>query len=477
MRASGDIANVRALSYYKIPRGSYMHRLSFFTLFKFALAVAALLAISACGGGSGDDENASSSSGNNSSSTGNSSAGTNDGIIMLTDGQVRTASGTQGARQIYSILVPEGTKYLQVKTWGGSGDVDIGVRHGHLPSTFDNDCDSNEDGVEEYCEIVDPEGGIWYIELHAYTAYSGVSLRANLADYSCAWDNNPGCDGYVPLPALFSLAVSPSVSIPRGNSGDITVTVTRHAEMITGMVTLQFEDLPYGVFLSHGEIFVTADQTQTTLTFVAQSDTPDGIHNAKVVGTAIGSGDVKADFTILPEMMVRDPENTTECEAHWYPLIGQVTGPQGLVDGWKAVSLRRNGIDEPIPGTRYKEWYVAFETQVVNGRRVRLNEVREVVLHMEGNTQHDFDLKSVNGYLSTPTMLNVYSNGCGLSTGIERPGTLHSNIDRRSWTLVSHRPGGALSEQLVLQGYGTETTYSKPIYEITFERAILPAEE
>jgi len=77
--------------------------------------------------------------------------------------------------------VPAGESKLEIKTSGGTGDVDLYVKHGAYPSLTDYDYRPYADGNAETVVVSSPTAGNWYVMLHAYQAYSGVSL---LADYS-----------------------------------------------------------------------------------------------------------------------------------------------------------------------------------------------------------------------------------------------------------------------------------------------------
>jgi hypothetical protein len=90
--------------------------------------------------------------------------------------------GDAGSDRFYSIAVPSGTSQLTVTISGGTGDVDLYVRRGDLPAQFVYDCRPLREGNEETCTFMPPflTAGQWYIMLRGYTAYTGVSLVANL---------------------------------------------------------------------------------------------------------------------------------------------------------------------------------------------------------------------------------------------------------------------------------------------------------
>jgi len=60
---------------------------------------------------------------------------------------------------------------------GGSGDVDLYVRHGAESSRRRYDCRSNDSGNNESCTFDAPKVGSWYIDLYGYSAASNIKLN------------------------------------------------------------------------------------------------------------------------------------------------------------------------------------------------------------------------------------------------------------------------------------------------------------
>jgi len=102
----------------------------------------------------------------------------------LTNGIALTGlSGTAGGETFYKIDVPAGQDQLQILTTGGSGDVDLYVRRGSLPTITAYDYRPYKVGNEETVTVASPAAGTWYIMLRGFSAYSGVTLKAT---YSAA---------------------------------------------------------------------------------------------------------------------------------------------------------------------------------------------------------------------------------------------------------------------------------------------------
>lgn len=95
----------------------------------------------------------------------------------------------------YTIQVPAGTQVLEFNTWGGSGDADIYVKQGSMPTLASASCQSTAPGTRETCRIEKPAAGTWYLLLHPYSAINQVKLNASLAS---------GCNGELTLGLLQS---------------------------------------------------------------------------------------------------------------------------------------------------------------------------------------------------------------------------------------------------------------------------------
>lgn len=78
----------------------------------------------------------------------------------------------------YTLEVPAGMSALYVNMSGGSGDADLYVRFGAQPTNTGYDCRPYKNGNAETCSFANPEAGIWYISIKAYSSFSGVTLDA-----------------------------------------------------------------------------------------------------------------------------------------------------------------------------------------------------------------------------------------------------------------------------------------------------------
>ncbi len=93
---------------------------------------------------------------------------------------VSNLSGATNSEQFFQIEVPADMGFLTIQTSGGEGDVDLYVRLDAQPSLDDWDYRPYVLGNRESVAIPSPAQGTWYIMLHGYEAYEGVTLVATL---------------------------------------------------------------------------------------------------------------------------------------------------------------------------------------------------------------------------------------------------------------------------------------------------------
>ncbi len=102
-----------------------------------------------------------------------------DKVTPLTNGvPVTDLSGGADSEVFFKIDVPAGQDRLEIAISGGTGDVDLYVRVGELPTETEWDYRPYLIGNDETVSIDDPEAGTYYIMLRAYVAYTDVTLVA-----------------------------------------------------------------------------------------------------------------------------------------------------------------------------------------------------------------------------------------------------------------------------------------------------------
>lgn len=106
---------------------------------------------------------------------------------QLTSGvPVAGLSGVKGSEQVFVIDVPKDQNLLTVTTSGGTGDVDLYIKAGAVPTTNSYDCRPYKSGNAESC--TGTYQGKVYVKLVGYSAFSDVTLVATTKENT----NNTG---------------------------------------------------------------------------------------------------------------------------------------------------------------------------------------------------------------------------------------------------------------------------------------------
>jgi vibriolysin len=110
------------------------------------------------------------------------------GGVLTNNTPVSNLSGATGSDSAWTIVVPSGQTNLTVTITGGTGDADMYVKFGSAPTSTVYDCRPYLNGNAETCTFSPPSAGTYYINLHGYAAYSGVTLKAS---YSATTGGDP----------------------------------------------------------------------------------------------------------------------------------------------------------------------------------------------------------------------------------------------------------------------------------------------
>lgn len=89
------------------------------------------------------------------------------------------ADSVAGNLRYYSLDVPEGTRDLSVRLQGGTGNADLFLRRGALPTDSQFDRASTNPGNTEQVDISQPQDGTWYVGIQAKSAYTGLALSTS----------------------------------------------------------------------------------------------------------------------------------------------------------------------------------------------------------------------------------------------------------------------------------------------------------
>ena len=137
------------------------------------------------------------------------------GITVLQNGSPRTnLAGAQGSMTQFQISVPPGQSSLAISIAGGtqSGDCDMYVRRGAQPDLATFDYRPYLDGSNETVTVANPAGGDWFIMLHGYQPFNGVTLTATYSSSA-----KPDL-----MPFLGSLNPATSTETFNGNACDVS---------------------------------------------------------------------------------------------------------------------------------------------------------------------------------------------------------------------------------------------------------------
>jgi hypothetical protein len=88
-------------------------------------------------------------------------------------------SGTAGGEKLYKLEVPAGAIGLNMRTFGGTGDVSMYVKIGAEPTATDSNFSSVHVGNSESVSVVRPAAGTYYIKVIGVKAFSGVSVQGS----------------------------------------------------------------------------------------------------------------------------------------------------------------------------------------------------------------------------------------------------------------------------------------------------------
>lgn len=115
--------------------------------------------------------------GNGGGTGGGNGGGT--GATVLVNGVATTGlTATAGNDVVYTIDVPAGATNISFNMTGGTGDGDMYVKFGAIPTDTAYDCRPYNTGNVEACTGTST-GGTYYVRVKAYSTFSGVSLTAS----------------------------------------------------------------------------------------------------------------------------------------------------------------------------------------------------------------------------------------------------------------------------------------------------------
>ncbi|WP_337344486.1 MULTISPECIES: S8 family serine peptidase [unclassified Pseudoxanthomonas] len=85
-------------------------------------------------------------------------------------------TGGTGEGRLFQIVVPAGATSLNLRTYGGSGDVSLYVARDRAPTQMDYDSKSSKPGNSEAVVITNAAAGTYFLLVHGESAFADVSV-------------------------------------------------------------------------------------------------------------------------------------------------------------------------------------------------------------------------------------------------------------------------------------------------------------
>lgn len=235
-------------------------------------------------------------------------------VTTLSNGQiVSNLSGATGSWAYYKIAVPASQTSLEIKTYNGTGDCDLYVKRGALPTLSSYDYRPYKSGNTETVTVSNPASGDWFIGLYGYAAFSGMSLQAT---YTGATPN-------------FAISVSPtSLSVARGSSGSVTVTTTVSGGF-SNAVSLSASGVPSGATASFNPTSIAAPGSGTSTLTIGGGTATAGTYTVTVTGSGGGltrTATFSLTITQSTSGTETEPNNTTSAANNIATSGTQLTG-------------------------------------------------------------------------------------------------------------------------------------------------------
>jgi hypothetical protein len=97
--------------------------------------------------------------------------------VVSNGSTVGPMSGSAQSARYYALSIPAGTTGASFAITGNSGDADLYVRFGSVPTTSQWDQRPYLNSSNETVTLANPRVGTWYVMVRGYSAYSGLTLR------------------------------------------------------------------------------------------------------------------------------------------------------------------------------------------------------------------------------------------------------------------------------------------------------------
>lgn len=99
-----------------------------------------------------------------------------DNGTLLANRIAMASTGTAGDAKLFRIIVPAGRTSLNLRTYGGTGNVSLYTARDRIPTASDHDRVSAKAGNSETVVIANPPAGTYYLLVVGETAFANVSV-------------------------------------------------------------------------------------------------------------------------------------------------------------------------------------------------------------------------------------------------------------------------------------------------------------
>jgi vibriolysin len=142
-------------------------------------------------------------------------------------------AASTGTWKYYKLTVPASQTSLKFTMSGGTGDADMYVKRGAMPTSTTYDYRPYLSGNNESVSVTNPVAGDWYVGLYAYSTFSGVSLNGT---YSAGTTPPPTCTTYTG--SLSGTGVAAYAPTSSGYASSVSGT---HTGKLTGPTGADFD--------------------------------------------------------------------------------------------------------------------------------------------------------------------------------------------------------------------------------------------
>jgi len=202
------------------------------------------------------------------------------GNVLANGVTVPNLSAATGDSVDYVMTVPAGATNLQFATGGGTGDADLYVKFGSVPTDSSYDCRPYTNGSTETCSFAAPTAGTYYVRVKAYSAFSGLSLTGSYTPpgtaqtYSNTTDYTISDNATVDSPITVS---GRSGNCPANASVSVAIVHTYIGDIKVDLVA------PDGTLYNvHNRTGASTDNINKAVTFDLSSEAMNGTWNLRV---------------------------------------------------------------------------------------------------------------------------------------------------------------------------------------------------